>query len=151
MYGGLRSAFEFIELWGTTGQASRPMYADFLDEAGAILGKSALHSVADKFRTSGEMWGALSRTLLPDKIPLFREARELLLMRSQLFLEQGAASLLERKQITARLEKLREVISENFPLQNVEVVDFRDSIKASIFGIYEAEREAVLALRDLFP
>src|SRR5262249_1840341 len=102
MYAALRSSFELIETRGTGG-ASRPQYADFLDAAAITLGIPALHEVAAQFRASAEHWRALARALLPDAVAPFRETRELLLRTSDLFAEQGAGSLDERRQIHERL------------------------------------------------
>jgi len=42
MFAGLTSAFERIELFGTGGSASRPLYADFLDESSSLINRPAL-------------------------------------------------------------------------------------------------------------
>jgi len=91
MFAGLVSAFERIELFGTGGAASRPLFADFLEEASLILNKPALSEAAKQILALATHWTALSEALLPSEQPLFKETRQLLLQKRALFWEQGDA------------------------------------------------------------
>ena len=55
LYGCLFNTFIYIEIGGTGGSAFRPMYAQFLKEAGSILNKPALNEVAEMFEGSGKL------------------------------------------------------------------------------------------------
>src|SRR6185436_14270743 len=65
---GQPGAFDWIMIWGGNDGAERALYADFLDEAAAILGKPALKSVGEQFRQSAVAWNELAKALLPDDI-----------------------------------------------------------------------------------
>ncbi len=149
IYSGLKSAFHYINLWGTDGEGARGLYADFLDEAGAVLDKPALREVAGQFRTAAALWRALSHALLPDTVPLFEETRELMLREYTLFREQGAASLEKRREIAARLNAIKAEMASNFPLSDAEAAAFRENLRARVLAIHAAEQKAVLALRDV--
>ncbi|MCP4361312.1 MAG: BtrH N-terminal domain-containing protein, partial [Chloroflexi bacterium] len=85
MVAGLFNAFSDINIFGKQGHAERNVYADFLDEASLILDKSDLKVAAAHFRRSAAAWDALSLALLPEEISPFKEMRELLLQRRDLF------------------------------------------------------------------
>lgn len=56
----MRRLAECLEREYTAPGATRPLYADFLDEAAALLAAPALASAARLFRESGQTWSALA-------------------------------------------------------------------------------------------
>ncbi|MEM1417156.1 MAG: BtrH N-terminal domain-containing protein, partial [Myxococcota bacterium] len=62
-YVGLRRAYDGLQHEYTAPDAGRPLYADFLDEAAALLDRPALADAAKEARAIGAMWGRLTRTL----------------------------------------------------------------------------------------
>ncbi|OJF15158.1 BtrH N-terminal domain-containing protein [Couchioplanes caeruleus] len=56
----MRRLYECLELSYTGPGGTRPLYADFLDEAAAMLGRPALAGAAKLFRESGDRWSALA-------------------------------------------------------------------------------------------
>jgi len=146
MFAGLTSAFERIELFGTGGSASRPMYADFLDEAASILNRPALRDVAIQFRAVSPAWQSLCMALLPDSIAPFKEARELLLQKRDAFYEKGSGSSAEIKKIHARLTKIRIAMEKKFPLGGEKEIAFKENLRDHILQVYDLEHKAVTAL-----
>src|SRR5205085_2400578 len=68
----------WIEGWGGPG-ADRGQYADFLDEAAALLPTgAALKPAAKLFRQSAAAWTELAALAAPAEMPLLGEARQLL-------------------------------------------------------------------------
>ena len=63
---GLTSACTDIAIFGKEGGAERDVYADFLDEAAAILGRPGLTAAAGRFREAAAAWDGLAAALLPD-------------------------------------------------------------------------------------
>lgn len=57
---GVRRLYECLELQFTAPGATRPIYADFLDEAAPVLGEPALGEAAALFRESGAAWSRLA-------------------------------------------------------------------------------------------
>lgn len=147
MFAGLLSAFGDINTFGKEGHAERDVYADFLEEASALLEKPALLEVAGHFRRSAAAWDALSLALLPDGIAPLQEARELMLRWHALFLDQGNAALDEIRQIAARLDALKAEMADDFPLDDVAVMELRENVAAHVLRIRDIEEEAVTALR----
>jgi hypothetical protein len=67
---GQPGAYSWVQTWGAASGAERGLYADFLDEAAAILKKPALSEPAEGFRESYSLWFEFAEALLPDDIPL---------------------------------------------------------------------------------
>jgi len=147
MYAGLTSAYERIALCPGQAQAERDVYAEFLDEASAILNKPALKDAAKLYRVSGKAWHALALALLPADVAPFKQARELLAQRHVLFVEQGGESLTERQQINHRLAAIRKDMDEHFPLTTDKVGAQRDELRHHVLKIHDVEREAYAALQ----
>jgi hypothetical protein len=75
--GALLSAWEGIEPAGMTGGHLRDLYADFLDEAAALLGRPALAGAAATFREAGRCWHEVAEVALPSDVPAYARLREL--------------------------------------------------------------------------
>ena len=133
---------------GIRGNAERSTYADFLDEASAILAKPALQGIAEQFRTSAKAWGALAHALLPDDVALFKETRELMTRKDQLFIAQGGAALSTIEQINERLIAHRDEIIEDFPLDEDGIVALRENIAEHLLRIHDIEEATVITLRE---
>lgn len=140
-------AFSWIMTWGAAPGAERGLYADFLNEAAQLLGKPALNEAADQFRKSCTAWRDLANALLPEAVPLFAEARQLLLRRHAVFVEQGDAGIDEIRGINARLDALGEAAGTDFPLSAAEAVAMREDLSARVLRILELERKAVEMLQ----
>lgn len=56
----LRRLYECLELQHTAPGATRPLYADFLDEAAGVLGDPTLPEAATLFRISAAHWSAIA-------------------------------------------------------------------------------------------
>lgn len=149
LYAGLTSTFSRLGMVGINGEADRPRYASFLEEAGIILGKPALAEVADQFRQSGAAWRDLGKILLPDNVAPLQETRRLLERKQQLFIEQGGASRQDRVQIDERLQAIRTAMLTDFPLSAVEVAALREQIATQVLHIRDLEQAAVTQLRAL--
>ena len=148
MLAGLTSAFHDINIFGKGGPAERDLYADFLDEAAALLDTPALHDVAQLFRRSAAAWQSLSRALLPDDVPPFRETRELMLRRHRLFLNQGNDALAEIEEIDVHLDTVKAEVSAGFPLDQAEVRALRENVAEQVMAVHDVEAEAVNALEE---
>jgi len=146
MFAGLASAFERIEMFGTGGAASRPMYADFLDEASLILKRPSLRDVATQFRSLAPAWNSLCRALLPDEIAPFKEARQLMIQKRDSFHQKGTAALPGIKKIHARLEKIRSSMKTKFPLKGNAEIEFKENLRVHILRVYDLEHKAITAL-----
>ncbi len=146
LFSALTSSFERIELFGTGGRASRPMFADFLDEASAILDRPALRDASKNFRAVAPAWDALCLALLPDSIAPFKDARQLLIQKRDAFYEKGAAASAEIKKVHARLEKIRTAMEKKFPLAGEKETAFKENLRDHILQVYDLEHKAVTAL-----
>lgn len=127
--------------------AERGMYADFLDEAAAILEKPDLKKAAKAFRQSEALWETLADLLLPDEVASFNEAKNLLTRKRSLFIEQGAEALPEIKDANQRLKAIQKQVAQTFPLNAAEVTAFRERLAEQVMKIHDAECDAVERLQ----
>lgn len=149
MYAGLTSAFDHMGTVGVRSDGERTLYAQFLDEASAIVDKPGLRDVAEEFRSSANAWHELGRALLPDEVAPFRETRELLVSKNRLFVEEGGAALPRIEQINERLGALRAEMKRSFPLDAAGVVALRERIAESVSRIHDIEAAAVAHMREM--
>jgi len=149
LYAVLTSAFTDIALFGKADWADRDLYADFLLEAAALLGKPALADIAPQFRASALAWAELGRALLPDDAPLLGETRELLQRRHDVFRTQGSAALAEIEAINGRLTAIKQTVAQEFPLSSAETAVLRQNIRAHVLTIHDIEKEAITTLQAI--
>ena len=148
MYAGLESVFSDTHTYGKEGFAERDVFADFLDEAAVILQRPALRDSAARFRVSAEAWSELGRMLLPDSVPVWGEARNLMLKNQRLFLDQGGAALEEGRANARRLIEIRRQMETGFPLSEEDVISFREEIAAQVLKIHDIEEPAVATMKE---
>jgi hypothetical protein len=127
--------------------AERGMYADFLDEAAVILNKPALRESANLFRESEKAWSVLAEMLLPDDVPMLKEAKELLDRKRTAFIEQGKEGLATIREANQRLKALQAEATANFPLSETEAADFRARLATQVTKIRALESDAVNCLK----
>jgi hypothetical protein len=150
MFAGLTSTYNWIALFGKDGKphAERDVYADFLDEASAVLNNPALKDAAQKFRDVTPLWATLAHDILPDRIEPFKETRELMTRKHILFLEKGGEALHDIVAINERLDAIKADVAVNFPLDAAGVTAHLDCMREDLLKIRDCEYEAVMALQD---
>lgn len=102
---GMRRLHECLELEYTAPGATRPLYADFLDEAAPVLGEAELTEAATLFRKSAAGWSALAERALETSSSL-GEYAELAEERMALMCARGNAAAPEIGRLTARIDEL---------------------------------------------
>lgn len=147
MYAGLSSAFDRFGLGAAGAQRDRESYAAFLEEAATILDRPALQESARLFRVCAKGWGELGAVLLPNRIPPFKETRELLTRRRKLFVEKGGKALAETRKVNTRLGAIRAEIGKAFPLTTGEAAALREQIAGSVLKVGEQEKVAYESLQ----
>lgn len=148
MFAGLLGAYHAVNFFDGYPQAERGLYADFLIEAAGILGRGELENAAEKFREAGRAWDALSSALLPDTIVPFREAKETLHRRYELFERSGSAELDEIWMLEGRLDEIRNAMETDFPLTGSEVTGFLANVADHVEAVHNIEEAAVTLLRE---
>jgi hypothetical protein len=148
MYSGLSSAFWDIQVFGKGPIADRALYADFLDEAALLLDKPPLHQAAQAFRITIPAWEALGQALLADEVPLFAETRNLILESHDLFLKQGFSSHLQRVEMQARQDAIRNEMETQFPLDSGASRSYLENLRQAVLDLGALEAAAVERLQD---
>ncbi len=117
----MRDLYESIEL-GTGGGLMRPLYAAFLDEAAALLGRRELAGVAESYRGLGKEWTGFAEFLLPKP---FAETKK-------------AMGKLASGDLTQK-EKLVELRKAPFPWDEGKIAAFRQEVSGRLGALYERE------------
>lgn len=145
----LMSAYTFLTpAFGKTMQAERDTYADFLDEASVILNNSALENVALRYRLAGKAWDGLICSLLPEDVPMLKQARFLIDYKTELLLEKGSAETNKMLDLEHQMQTLKKDAESNFEMTDAEISDLRDEIRRHVLTVHDAEQEAVNALKE---
>lgn len=146
---GLRSVYDFIEHYHTGGGLMRPLYADFFQEAATALNDDSYLPLAELYGELGRMWRELADAALPDNVVPFKEAKDLLAQREEIFLSEGAGATEKIKEIWAKLSELEQAMSREFPLTDGESAQLRAELQGRIRDIYAKECAAQEALGAL--
>ena len=148
LFAGLTTAFKYALLFwkdeSLTGD--RALFADFLDEAGAVDGRLEPGEPARLFRESGQHWRLLGESLLPAGIEPLGRARRLLEERHRLVRVAGNAETERLQTIDAEFEDLKERAEGE--LVDVDSSELFERIAAQVGAIRESEGAAVEALRE---
>lgn len=139
---------DWICTWGVDDGAERGVYADFLDEAAALLNKPDLRAAATTFRQSRAVWNELAAAALPDSVPAFKTARDLKLKKHRLFVEQGDTCLDEIRAINTQLDELQAQIAADFPLDTAGVTALKEMMAEIVLRIHDIERHAINTLQS---
>jgi len=102
---GVRRLYECLELQFTAPGATRPLYADFLDEAAPVLGAPALTEAAALFRASGAAWSRLA-TRAAEATAGLGAYTELCEERLLLLLTRGRDAVAEVQALSAKIAEL---------------------------------------------
>ena len=146
---GLRSVYDFVEHYHTGGGLMRPLYAAFFQEAAEALEEDAFVPLAEMYGELGRLWGELADAALPDGVAPFREAKDLLARREELFLSQAPNATEEIKGVWTQLAALERDMGKDFPLTDAESSQLRAELKERILNIYAKECAAHKALGAL--
>lgn len=146
-HGAQPGLFNWILAWGDGG-AERNRYAESLAEAAQLLKRPKLNAAAEHFRRAHAAWRMLGAIALPEAVPAFKAARELLMARERVFIEKGGAALPETQRINRELAQLDAAASAHFPLSATEVTALRQAMSEQVLAILAIEREAVAKLEE---
>lgn len=140
LWQGLRSVHEYIEHYGTGGGLMRPMFAEFLEEAGTALKLPRLSELAERYAGLGRRWSELADAALPDNVPAFKRGKALLARKSELLMSGGTAD--EIRAVWAELGEITEEVKRKFPLSQAEGDEIRKDLQSRVRDIYLEETEA---------
>jgi len=146
LWRGLTSINEYIEHHGTGGGLSRPLFAEFLEEASDALGWPALQPLGQQYAELGRQWGELADAALPDDVLAMREAKDLLARRSELLHSDGPSATEAVRAVWARLDELAKAAEEHFPMSDSAVVELRAELQRRVLALHAGEAAAHEAL-----
>lgn len=149
LWRGLCAIYYFIENYGTGGGLCRPLFADFLTEAGGALSNPTLTALGEQYAELGRQWSALADAALPDSVPSMRQAK-ILYGRLGELLHAGAAAD-EVRAVWQALNDLEKQSRTEFPLSDTEAADLRADLARRVLALYEGEVAAHAALPTAMP
>jgi hypothetical protein len=147
---GVRRLYECLELEYTAPGATRPVYADFLDEAAPLAKAEQFGEAAELFRRSGRQWSALA-ALAQETTAGLGAYTELAEQRLALMFGRGSttgtAQAQEIRELNARLEVLAAEYAAGDPLGDDGRRDLFARMAELVEECLELEREAVRLLK----
>ena len=146
LWSGLTSIHQYVEHYFTGGGLCRPLFADFLAEAAAVLNQPALRALAERYAELGRSWSDLADAALPDSVPAFKEAKDLHARRAELVAAGAPAD--EVRAAWARLTELGKEARAKFPLTDVGAAALRTELQARLRNLYEGEVAAAAELDE---
>lgn len=147
--GALASVWEGASPAGMTGGHLRDLTADFLDEAGPILGTgldALLDSAARAWREAAAAWHAVAELALPVDVPEFARLRELTAAIEQSVIADGDAGRADAAAAAADLWALRAELDAEPPLRPAERSDLFAALSSALHAVHAAEKVAVAEL-----
>lgn len=141
-----RDVFDSIETAGTGGGLFRTLYADFLDEAADVARRPAWRSCAERYRELAVRWTELAEAALPSRIKLFKETKQLLRRRRELWETKGTKAARQMSEASARLKAIESNLRERFALADDERLAFLESLRTRVVALHAAEVEAAAHL-----
>jgi hypothetical protein len=142
--------FIWIMTFGAAPDAERELFAEFLEEAAILLDRPKIEPIAKKFRDIAPMWRHLAEAVLPDRIPILRETRDLLLQQRELFIEQGQAANTTRGEIRAQLENHAKIAPAALDPSSEDIRRLKQDLRDRVLRVHDAEKAAIAALSNLF-
>ena len=146
LHQGLWSITEYVEYYGTGGGLSRPLFAEFLEEAGTALSDPALKAAAARYAELGREWTALAEAALPEEVPELAETRALLARRSE-HRAEGAGATAEVAACWKALDEQAARLKRKFPLDAAASTTLRRELKQRVTALHAGEVEALETLR----
>jgi Butirosin biosynthesis protein H, N-terminal/Domain of unknown function (DUF4872) len=141
---GVRRLYECLELEHTAPGATRPVYADFLDEATPLV-DARLGEAAALFRESGQQWSALA-TLALDTTGALGEYADVAEQRLALMFARGPQATAEIQQLTKRLDTLADEYAADDPLGDAGRRELFSAMADIVDTCLHLERQAVTVL-----
>lgn len=143
---GVRRLYECLEIQHTAPGATRPVYADFLDEAAPLV-DPGLARAAELFRRSGAKWSELATLALDSGTGLgYAELAE---QRLALMISKGRAAEAEIRELTVRLDAEAAAFAATDPIGEGGRHELFAAMAAIVDTCLELEREAVAVLAAL--
>ncbi|HEX6344935.1 BtrH N-terminal domain-containing protein [Umezawaea sp.] len=146
--GALLSVWEGVEPAGMTGGNLRPLFADFLDEAAALLDVPALADEAVRWRGIAERWHELAEVALPADVPVLARLRELTAAVAN-GVARGDEGAEDRATAAAELWELRAAHTAEPPFDGAATGEVFRRTGAALLGLHAAETAAISALAEV--
>lgn len=145
LWRALTSVYSYIESYGTGGGLCRTIFADGLAEAADALGDAKLRAVSQRYAELARQWTALAEAALPDDVPMFAEARQLMTQRAELLHQGGPAEAI--REVWSNLDALQNRAKAQFPLSPADAAELRAALQKRVRALHEGEVAAQQALQ----
>jgi hypothetical protein len=139
LFTGLWSIHQYVDYYYTGGGLCRPMFAEFLAEAGDALRDERLTRAGERYAELGRGWSALAEAALPSGVPAFRQAAEALGRLGELYHAEGAAATDEIRKCWTEIDAIGAKVGEEFPLSEAECDALLRDLQARVRALHLAE------------
>ncbi len=139
------------EFFNTSGGGLRSAYADFLEEASDVISEPELKTVSQLYRELAKKWSNLAQAVLPDSVPLLRDARLAAEKWNNIFKTKGQSLPEELEKAAEKVKSIHQQVMESFPLSDAEVLSLLEDTSKHLHEIHKSEKEALTALKSVVP
>jgi hypothetical protein len=146
-YAAFPGLYGAVQAWGDGG-FERARYADFLDEAAAILSKATLKEAAQLFRNSHRAWKDLTLIAMPEDVPQLKLARHLHDQRATFFIDHGSAAQESIQAIAIEQAALLAAVKNKFDLDETGAASLREQMAEQVLKIKGIEEQTVQIMKD---
>jgi hypothetical protein len=149
LFSALCRLHDCIEVEYSAAGGMRPLYADFLVEAAALLDAPAVAEAADRFRASGERWAAIANHALAPTVPQLARYHDLNAERADLRRTKGWLAAAEIAALVEEAAALSRSFAEDDPIPASQRPALFEHLATLGGEALALEREAVAALREV--
>lgn len=136
----LRRLYDCLTFDHSSPGAMRPLYAEFLTEAAAVVGEPGLTEVADRYATAGALWERIAETTVAGHLAAYRPLVE---RRLELLLGGGTPAAMRA------LSREVEEFTAGLDVPEADRAAELDALAELAAGVVQMEREACAALRQV--
>jgi hypothetical protein len=148
LWSALRSTHESVSDIGIDGGSLRPLYAEFIDEAVRVTGRTELSAVAEHYRHAAEAWDDVADATLPDGFEPLRQAVDLSRRRRDA-VRRGNAGDMAAAEAAMALNALAAEFEPGLPLSDSEIDEIFESLSEAVDSAHKAEVEAHAVLSEV--
>jgi len=149
LFSALCRLHDCIEVEYSAPGGMRPLYADFLVEAAAVLDAPALTEAAAGFRAAGERWSAIANQALDPTVPQLARYHDLNAERAELLRTTGWRAAGEIAALVAETHALAASFAADDPIPMPQRPGLFEGLAGLGSEALALEREAVAALAEV--
>jgi hypothetical protein len=147
--GALLSIWEGALPLGMDGGHLRDLYADFLEDAAALLKAPTIAEAAAPWRAAAEAWQTMASTAELQPSPEFAKLRELMVIVRESVADPATTAQADASRAAEELWQLRSTLNRELPLDQPAVQQLFQALGEALADVYDRETAAHRKLQEV--